>query len=114
MKTELERLLCAIPKGKENAVHNEELANQFGVSIGVIKKQIQEAREQEIPIVSAKDGYWQTDDREELQDFINSMEKQGKKRLKTIKALKRTLKGIEGQESLFNVSQDVETAGKNE
>lgn len=105
---DLERLLCAIPKGKENAVHNEELAKQFGVSIHIIKKQVQEARNKGVPIVSDYHGYWITDDRAEIRAFIESMEKHGKKRLKTIKALKNTLNNIEGQNSLFNTSQGVE------
>lgn len=107
MRIELEKLLCAIPKGKENAVHNDELAKQFGVSIHTIKKQVQDARNKKIPIVSDSHGYWLTDDRDEIKAFIGSMEKQGKKRLKTIKALKRTLNNIEGQNSLFNASHDI-------
>ena len=107
MRNDLERILCAIPKGKDKAIHNEELAKQFGMSIHTIKKYIQDARMQGIPIVSDKSGYWITDDREELKAFIDSMEKQGKKRFKTIKALKRTLNNIEGQNSFFNASQDI-------
>ena len=113
MRKDLERILCAIPKGIEKAVHNEELANQFGVSIHTIKKYIQEARMQGIPIVSDKSGYWITDDREELKTFIDSMERQGKKRFKTIKALKRTLNNIDGQNSLFNVPHDIRMVEEN-
>ena len=76
MKIELERLLCAIPKNKENAIHNEELAKQFGVSMHTIKTPVQEARDIGIPIVSDSNGYWYTDDRNELKVFVNSMEKQ--------------------------------------
>ena len=113
MRKDLVRILCAIPKGKEKTVHNEALAKQFGVSIHTIKKYIQEARMQGISIVSDKSGYWITDDREELKAFIDSMERQGKKRFKTIKALKRTLNNIEGQNSLFNVSYDIGTVEEN-
>ena len=113
MRKDLERILCAIPKGKCKAIHNGELAKQFGVSIHTIKKHIQEARMQGIPIVSDTSGYWITDDREELKAFIDSMEKQGKKRFKTIKALKRTLNDIEGQNSLFNALHSIGTVEEN-
>ena len=112
MRNDLERILCAIPKGKDKAIHNEELAAQFGMSIHTIKKYIQDARMQGIPIVSDKSGYWITDNREELKTFIDSMEKQGKKRFKTIKALKRTLNDIEGQNDLLNALQGIQSAEK--
>ena len=112
MRNELEKIVCAIPNGKDNAVHNETLANQFCVSIHTTKKAIQEARMQGVPVVSDKSGYWITNDREELRTFIESMQKQGKKRFKTIKALKCTLNSIEGQESLFKALQGTEAVGK--
>ena len=64
---------------------------------------------QGIPIVSDKRGYWLTDDRTELKEFIDSMEIQGKKRFRTIKTLKSTLNNIEGQNSLFNALHGIGT-----
>lgn len=112
MRNDLERILCAIPKGKDKAIHNEELAKQFGMSIHTIKKYIQDARMQGIPIVSDNSGYWITDDREELKAFIDSMQKQGKKRFKTIKALKCTLNDIEWQNSLLDALQGIQSVEK--
>lgn len=106
MNKQYARVICAIPKGKDNAIHTEELARQFGVSMHIIKKYVQEARDCGIPISSDKNGYWLTNDRAELQKFVDTMEKQGKKRLKTVRALKDTLKKTEGQKSLFNALQD--------
>lgn len=105
MDNKLERLLCAIPKGKENALHNEELARQLGVSPTKVKRMIQDAREQGMPIVSSKCGYWITEDREELKVFANSMEKQAKMRFLSIKAIKHTLSGTDGQICLPDVSE---------
>ena len=112
MTIELEKLLCAIPKGKENAVHNEELAKKFGVSTTKIKNLIHEAREHGVPIASGMLGYWITEDREEIQKFVNSMDKSAIKRIATTKALKHMLSVTEGQITLPNVLSDNNAEGE--
>lgn len=72
-----------IPKGKENAIHLEQLAHALNMSDTCIKKHIKEARRNGAPIMSAKCGYWLTENEAERRAFIDNMNAQGYARLKT-------------------------------
>lgn len=95
-------LLNAIPRDRENAIHQMQLAEKLHINTGLLKKRIQTARREGAPICSAQCGYWITDDEEELECFTSSMRRQGFSRLATSKPINDTLKQIEGQMSLLD------------
>ena len=100
-------LLNAIPRDRENAIHQMQLAEKLHINTGLLKKRIQTARREGAPICSAQCGYWITDDEEELECFTASMRRQGISRFATSKPINDTLKQIEGQMSLLDYSEDV-------
>lgn len=106
-KEKVDALLRIMPYGKENAVHNEVLSRQLEISRKGVKDLVREARQQGIPIVSSTCGYWISGDKEELQDFVNRMDKQAKKHFISVRAIKRTLNNTEGQISLSGALEGI-------
>ena len=70
------QLLAAIPYGKSNAIHAQALAQQLGLLVGgnevETRQLIREAISQghiilSIPVI----GYWRSNDRQEVLEYIN-------------------------------------------
>lgn len=72
-----------LPKGKENAIHLEQLTRTLNMSETTVKGLIREARRQGVPIMSAKCGYWLSESKEEHEAFIKSMRAHGFSMIKT-------------------------------
>lgn len=89
-----------IPIGKENAIHQEELANIMGVTKQAAKAMVCKARKSGAEILSGNRGYYFAKDDEERKEFVAMQSKQAYTRLKTIKPINTTLNTIEGQLSL--------------
>jgi len=97
-----------IPKGRQNAIHQDELSNLLGIDAGTVKKLIQREREsgasiideKELFIVSGQCGYWLTDNITEVREYIRKEEGQAIKRFNTNKAYKRAINEYEGQLSI--------------
>ena len=89
-----------IPIGKENAIHQEQLANILSVSRSTAKEMVSEARKNGEEILSGRCGYYYAKDDEERKEFVNTLSKQAYTRLKTTRPIKHTLKTIKGQMSL--------------
>lgn len=100
-----------IPKGKDNAIHLQELVKILHCSDTYIKCEIRKARNAGAPIVSGCAGYWLTDSNEESEQFILSMRKQAITRLNSIKRLNKAVQ-IDGQISLFGDGLARETGGE--
>lgn len=93
-----EYLMGILPVGKENAIHQQELADLLGVTPAAAKRQVRKARnELKVPICSGRNGYWLAKDDNERKQFISSMQGQGISRMQSAKAL--TVDGIKGQMS---------------
>lgn len=88
------------PKGRENALHQKELAEIHDIKPQEVKELAIKGRIIGVPVLSDSCGYWVSDKKEEIQKFVHSHEKYGRTCFKSVKALKETLKVIEGQESL--------------
>ena len=99
MKTH-NNIMESIPIGRENAMHLEEISEKLNMNPNSVKKQIREARENGMLILSSKCGYWYSEDVNERATFVDRIEKNARARLKTIKAIKRSLKTIKGQGEL--------------
>lgn len=89
-----------IPIGKENAIHQEQLANILGVSRSTAKELVREARKNGEEILSGSCGYYYAKDDEERKEFVNSLSKQAYTRLKTTRPIKHSLNVIKGQMSI--------------
>lgn len=65
-------LLRYIPRGRENAVTRQQLANLTGKPDRAIRKEIERLRHAGVAIVSLSDakGYWLTDDLGEIEQFL--------------------------------------------
>ena len=88
------------PKGRENALHQKELAEINEIKPQEVKELAMKGREYGLPILSDSCGYWISDDNEEIQKYIRTHEKYGRTCFKSVKALKQSLKVIKGQKSL--------------
>ena len=99
-------ILEFIPVGKENALHQEELANIMGIPCDRVKARVREARKKGAEILSGVCGYYLPKDDEERAAFVSMITKQAFTRLKTAKPIKSSLKEIKGQMRLSDVSEE--------
>lgn len=103
----MEKLLRVIPIGKENAIHQEELAALLGVTPAAVKKMVREARQKDLEILSGRQGYWFAKDDNERREFVSLLSKQAFTRLKTTKPIKSSLQEVNGQISLSDALKEV-------
>ncbi|MBR6172759.1 MAG: winged helix-turn-helix transcriptional regulator [Eubacterium sp.] len=89
-----------IPYGKENAIHQKELAARLGISVSTLKKRIRQARCNNIEIISSKAGYYFPNDEAERRDFVTMQEKQAKTRFATSKRLRDVVKAFDRMEGI--------------
>jgi hypothetical protein len=74
----INQLLSIIPFGKENAIHAEDIARQLQLPIGgnqveargLIREAIQNGH---IILSTPASGYWQSNDKQEVQNYIQSL-----------------------------------------
>lgn len=77
---EVQRLLGIIPFGKQNAIHAEDIARRLNYPIGenqvetrsLIRYAIQQGH---IIISSPNKGYWRTNNKQEVSDYIQALVK---------------------------------------
>lgn len=91
-----------IPNGKENGIHQSELAERLGVNRSTVQKMVHDARINGIPILSGRVGYYFAKNDAEKREFIAWQSQQAYTRLSTIKPIRVRDKGIKGQMSLFD------------
>lgn len=91
-----EYLRDILPVGKENAMHQQELADLLGVTSSAAKRLVRKARnEYKMPICSGREGYWLAKDDNERKQFISKTQGEAYSRLQSAKAL--TPEDISGQ-----------------
>lgn len=93
----MERLTNMIPTGEDNAIHLHELAMKLHSAQSSTKNMIRQARQQGLPILSSKKGYWLSDDPKDKERFIAMMEMQALSRFKSTKRMRISLKEVQGQ-----------------
>ncbi len=101
-----------IPLGKENAIHQEELAKILGVSCGKAKLMVKDARNNGAEIISSVRGYYFPKDDEERKEYVKTQKKQALARLSTIKPISDSLKEFKGQISLSDVILEMSEEAK--
>lgn len=93
----IENLISVLPTGKENAIHQKDLAHIIGVTQSRVKETIKEAREQGIEILSGNSGYYKPKNNEERKRYVEMQHKQAISRFVTSKAVKDKLQNVDGQ-----------------
>lgn len=86
------------PTGKGNAISARELAAKLGITERVLRDIITEERVRGVVICSSVAGYYLPENREEIRDFCNLMEKREKHSFIAIQSARRALGKIEGQQ----------------
>lgn len=86
--------------GKANAIHQIELAESLGIEPSHVKSLVRKAREDGEQIISGSQGYWMAESDDEAKQFIDKFEKNGVRRIKTVKSMKDSLKIPKGQKTL--------------
>lgn len=77
-----------IPHGRENAVHLGILCERLSIPETTLKGRIRKARKEGVAILSGREGYWLSDDPEEIKHFAAVMKSQAIARFDTTKALR--------------------------
>ena len=77
-----------IPHGRENAVNLGTLCDRLGLGQTAIKRAIREERKRGTAILSGREGYWISTDREEIERFNDVLRGQAIARFATIKGIK--------------------------
>ena len=97
-----------LPVGRENAVTTEQLVRMTGCgSARELQQRIAYEREHGAIICSGSGrGYWRPKDRQELQQFVKTMDNRAFNTLKAAKSAKRALKVPEGQQSMDGGNKD--------
>ncbi len=88
-----------LPKGKENAVRSKDLALRLGFrNVRDLQHDIAESRAAgQIICSSSKGGYYLPETREELQEFINTMERRAKGIFLSLHSARKAMDELEGQ-----------------
>ena len=87
-----------IPDGKENAVTREELRKITGYTDREIREMIERERRNGHAILSspAVSGYWQTDDIDEIERFINALDRRRASEAKNLIKLRERVAKAKG------------------
>ena len=102
-----ERLKSAIPVGKNNAIHQQELAKRLRITPADVKQLVRTARQQGLQILSGVQGYWFAENESEKKEFVNIMHKQAFSRLRTATPIKNTISDNDGQISISELLESL-------
>ena len=95
-----------IPYGEENAIHQKDLAERLGMTSSHLKEEIRDARLRGVEICSSAAGYFFPKDEVERKKYVNIQLKQALTRFKTSKAIRRSLREIEGQTHIIEDNEE--------
>lgn len=96
-------LLCVLPVGKENAIHQADLGQKLGITPAAAKRMVRKARQAGKEVLSGSEGYWLPQDNTERMAFKRLMQKQAISRFISIKPTRNALNEISGQMDLTNI-----------
>lgn len=104
-----DRVFSCLRYGADNAIVGADLAAAMGVEKRTAQKYIQLLRRDlSAPIISNNNGYYLTDDKSEIEEFVERCMKEGRGRFVTVKKLREGLRDDPGQMELgVMFSEDV-------
>lgn len=95
----MEDLKSILPTGKLNAISARDLAVKLGVSDRVLRDIVTAERVKGVVICSSSAGYYLPDNRDEIREFCNFMEKRAKHSFIAIQSARRALGEVKGQQA---------------
>lgn len=107
-----EILKSAIPVGKNNAIHQQELAKRLRITPADVKQLVRKARQQGLQIISGVQGYWFAENESEKKEFVNSMHKHAFSLFKTVTPIKNTISDNDGQISISEMLESLSDSGE--
>ena len=99
----LEKLLCLLPEGRENAIPMRELSDRLGIDQRALRAAILRAREAGEIIVGDSAGYYRPADKAELRRYYFAARKRSLSGLKSLKAVRRKLAEFDGQQDMGGI-----------
>lgn len=84
-------IVSLLSKGKENAIHMEELANILGVSTYTVKTLVKKARLEGELICSDADGYYIASNKGEADATVKTFKQQSKSHFACTSALEKSI-----------------------
>ena len=109
--TNMELLRNNIPRGKEKAIHVNDLALILGETPAHTKVLVQSARREGEYICSGNEGYWYAESEDEMKKYCRVLVKQAISRLLTVKPIRHALEEMKGQISLSDILNDISVNG---
>ena len=106
MKNKVYPIMQQLPVGKENAISSEALAELLHyTSKRELQAHIAKERKAGAVILSTTTGgYYQSNNRDEIAEFVRTLEKRAKNTMNALKSARKYLKNVEGQMSIEDVS----------
>ena len=101
-------LVGLLPKGKENAIHQKDLADLLNVKPHIVKYYVHKARREGYEICSGKNGYYLPVNDDERREFYNMMKKSALSHFVSAKPVKHTLDTSSDQLSLTDLLNGTE------
>lgn len=74
------KLISVLPNKREDSSSMKELSDKLGMTTREVRQYILEARNKGLLILSDEEGYWESDDEDEIREFIS-------KRIKVAKTI---------------------------
>ena len=101
-------IMSLLPVGKENAISTTDLARLTGcISTRELQQRIADERNRGALICSGSGkGYWRPKDREEIRQFVRTMNARALNTLKAAKSARAALKAPAGQQDITLTSQN--------
>ena len=96
---QMEKLLALLPEGRENAIPMRDLADKLDINQRALRAAILQAREAGEIIAGDSAGYYRPADKAELRKYYFAARKRSLSGLKSLKAVRRKLAEIEGQQT---------------
>ena len=105
---EIERnILELLEACKGGYIHLSTLCNEVNETKSNVKRAVQSLRKQGYTIISNSNGYKLTEDREEIQQFLDSMKRQAVTRFASVKQIAKDFKTDSEQISIYEYISSV-------
>lgn len=102
-------IMSILPEGKENSISSEDLAQLTGCkSVRELQERIASERNRVALICSGSGkGYWRPKNRQEIQEFVKTMDARALNTLRAARSAKMALRIPEGQQYIGRSQMDV-------
>jgi DNA-binding transcriptional regulator YhcF (GntR family) len=99
--TMAERVLGAIPPGRDDAVTQRRLARHLGIQCRDVQAAVEELRREGYPVCTGNRGVWVTADPEEIRDQYRALRRRALHQLSNLRRMLRTAESLESPLTLW-------------